>query len=260
MKITSWNINSIRKRIDLIDSLNREVAPDILCLQECKCQESDFPFEALKAKGYDHMAYYGMKGYNGVAICSRRPILQSGRMDWTGKSDARHIWADIDSLRIHNLYIPAGGDEPDAEKNPKFAHKIAFVKALAAWSEKEIKKSAKQVIVGDFNIAPSPYDVWSHKQLLKVITHTPLEVALLEDFLQKGDWVDAIRHKIPEPEKLYSWWSYRSKDWQKSDRGRRLDHIWVSADLKDAIQSVEIHSHGRNWQPPSDHCPISIVL
>ncbi len=264
MKITSWNINSVRKRIDLIDKLNEEINPDILCLQECKCQDADFPFDALKAKGYAHIAYYGMKGYNGVAICSRQPLVKHGRMEWTGKDDARHIWADIEAkggvIRVHNVYIPAGGDEPDVEKNPKFAHKLDFVKELAHWSENTITHSHRQVILGDFNIAPSEYDVWSHKQLLKIISHTPVEVDLLTQFLQKGHWVDAIRHYFPEPEKLYSWWSYRAKDWQKSNRGRRLDHIWVTPDLKDFIKSADIYAKGRSWAEPSDHCPLSLIL
>ncbi len=260
MKITSWNINSVRRRIELIDKLNQEIAPDILCLQECKCQNSDFPLEEIKAKGYEHIVYYGMKAYNGVAICSRLPITNSGRMDWTEKKDARHIWADIEGVRIHNLYIPAGGDEPNIDKNPKFAHKLQFVKELADWSEKEIVNSQKQVIVGDFNIAPSEHDVWSHKQLLKIISHTPIETELLTKFLQKGGWIDAIRHKFPEPEKLYSWWSYRAKDWQKSNRGRRLDHIWVTPDLKEYVHKAEIYDKGRSWPEPSDHCPISIIL
>ncbi len=260
MKITSWNINSVRKRIDLIDKLNTKVAPDILCLQECKCQEQHFPWEEIKAKGYEYVAYYGMKAYNGVAIASRFPITDTAPMNWVDRQDARHIWADIQGLRIHNLYIPAGGDEPDTDKNPKFAHKLQFLKELASWSEKVIKTAQKQVIVGDFNVAPSEFDVWSHKQLLKIVSHTPIEVEHLNNFLQKGAWIDAVRYKHPEPEKLYSWWSYRAKDWQKSNRGRRLDHIWVTPDLKEHIQKIEIYDKGRSWSQPSDHCPISVVL
>ncbi len=265
MKITSWNINSVRRRIELIDGINQHVAPDILCLQECKAQDSDFPMADIIAKGYAHVVYYGMKAYNGVAICSKYPIINHGRMDWTGKSDARHIWADIEKpnekpVRVHNVYIPAGGDEPDVEKNPKFAHKLQFVQELANWSQKEIAQSERQVILGDFNIAPSEHDVWSHKQLLKIISHTPQEVELLNTFQQSGRWVDAIRHIFAEPEKLYSWWSYRAKDWRKSNRGRRLDHIWVTDDLKDNIQTAEIFETARDWEVTSDHCPISIVL
>lgn len=265
MKITSWNINSVRRRIDLIDDINRLVAPDILCLQECKAQDSDFPLLELKAKGYDHIVYYGMKAYNGVAICSKYPIVNSERMDWVGKADARHIWADIQAegqapIRVHNVYIPAGGDVPDPDVNPKFAHKLQFVDALAAWSHQHITKAERQVILGDFNIAPSEHDVWSHKQLLKIISHTPQEVTLLNHFQQSGEWIDAIRAVYPEPEKLYSWWSYRSKDWRQSNRGRRLDHIWVTPDLAAHIQSAEIFDSTRDWDITSDHCPVSIVL
>ncbi|MFV0431477.1 MAG: exodeoxyribonuclease III [Alphaproteobacteria bacterium] len=265
MKITSWNINSVRRRIELINAINQNVHPDILCLQECKAQESDFPFLDIKSKGYEHIVYYGMKAYNGVAICSKFPILNHGIMNWTGKEDARHIWADIqpysaEAIRIHNVYIPAGGDIPDAQLNPKFAHKIQFVEELAAWSQQEISQAQRQVILGDFNIAPSEYDVWSHKQLLKIITHTPQEVELLTKFQQSGGWVDAIRSQITEPEKIFSWWSYRSKDWRKSNRGRRLDHIWLTADLLPHLQAAEIFDNARDWDAPSDHCPVSIEL
>lgn len=266
MRIVSWNINSVRLRLPLIDQLNEKIAPDVLCLQECKAQEKNFPFEAIKEKGYQYIAYYGMKSYNGVAICSKFPILDQGKMDRAGKlDDARHIWADIeassnDIIRLHNVYIPAGGDIPDEEENPKFAHKLAYVKALEDWSCEIGSSSKKQVILGDFNIAPSEHDVWSHKQLLKIISHTPVEVEHLNQFQQAGAWVDAIRHVFPEPEKLFSWWSYRSKDWEKSNRGRRLDHIWVSPSLEKHIKSAGLFHEGRSWEKPSDHCPIWVDI
>ncbi len=267
MRIVCWNINSVRLRLPLLDILSEDLKPDVLCLQECKAQDKDFPFEAIKEAGYDHIAYYGMKSYNGVAICSKYPIIGHERMDWAGREgDARHIWADIQNqnmaqpIRVHNVYIPAGGDIPDVAENPKFAHKLEFVDALIDWSAKQAKTPLQQVILGDFNIAPSPHDVWNHKQLLKIISHTPQETERLDAFLATGQWVDAIRHIFPEPELLFSWWSYRSRDWQKSNRGRRLDHIWVSNNLKDNIQDAGIHTQGRAWQQPSDHCPIWLDL
>ncbi len=266
MRIVSWNINSVRLRLPLLDNLVDEINPDVICLQECKAQDQHFPYDAVIKAGFEHIVYYGMKSYNGVAICSRYPINDHGRMDWTGKTnDARHIWADVyggssELIRIHNVYIPAGGDVPDAEENPKFAHKLQFVEELADWSKDQQQTDLRQVILGDFNIAPSEYDVWSHKQLLKIVSHTPQEVALLTKFQSSGQWVDAIRAIFPEPEKLYSWWSYRAKDWQKSARGRRLDHIWVSKNLQSQLKNAGIHAKGRGWEKPSDHCPIWIDL
>lgn len=267
MRIVSWNINSIRLRLPLLDILAEELSPNVICLQECKAQDHHFPHDAIIKTGFEHMVYYGMKSYNGVAICSKYPIVDHGRMDWAGKSgDARHIWADIEPssqkepIRIHNVYIPAGGDIADALENPKFAHKLQFVSELANWSKEQQQTDLKQVILGDFNIAPSEHDVWSHKQLLKIVSHTPKEVELLAKLQSQGHWIDAIREAFPEPEKLYSWWSYRAKDWQKSARGRRLDHIWISKNLQSQLVGAGIHTKGRSWEKPSDHCPIWIDL
>ena len=114
-----------------------------------------------------------------------------------------------------------------------------------------------QIIVGDFNIAPHENDVWNHKQLLKVVSHTPQEIELLNRLKQKGNWVDIIRKHIPESEKLYSWWSYRARDWNISNKGRRLDHIWASPDIAAKSTSAKILREARGWQQkPSDHVPL----
>ena len=123
----------------------------------------------------------------------------------------------------------------------------------------------KSVLVGDFNVAPGEHDVWSHKQLLKVVSHTPVEVEALAKVQAAHDWTDVARALTPEDEKLYSWWSYRARDWKKSNRGRRLDHIWVSPALKDAATKkgragFKIHEDCRSWERPSDHAPVSLKL
>ena len=123
----------------------------------------------------------------------------------------------------------------------------------------------KRVLVGDLNIAPYEHDVWSHKQLLKVVSHTPIETELLLRLKDTGKWVDVARELVPEPEKIYTWWSYRAKDWRASNRGRRLDHIWVSPALKDAALSLgraafTIHDEWRDGDKPSDHAPVSQLL
>ena len=116
------------------------------------------------------------------------------------------------------------------------------------------------MVAGDFNIAPLENDVWSHKQLLKVVSHTPIEVDKLSDFQRSIDWVDAIRHFVPETEKCYTWWSYRNRDWKKSNRGRRLDHIWLTKPLLPFLKSYEILNEARDWEKPSDHVPVIIDM
>ena len=131
-------------------------------------------------------------------------------------------------VELHNIYVPAGGDIPDPDANPKFAHKLQFLDELTAWFAAERKPREKMIAVGDLNIAPLENDVWSHKQLLTVVSHTPVEVEKLGRLQEAGGFVDAVRHFVPEDQKLYTWWSYRNRDWAASDRGRRLDHIWVT--------------------------------
>jgi exodeoxyribonuclease-3 len=256
MRIVSWNINSIRLRIDTLKKVADALEPDFLCLQEIKAQDADFPADAVAEAGFPHQHLRGMKGYNGVAILSRTLLSDGGTRDWCGKEDCRHVAADIgDGTELHNFYVPAGGDEPDPKINEKFAHKLDFLKEATAWS-KDLTPKGKRILVGDLNIAPHENDVWSHKQLLKVVSHTPVEVDWLTGWQAAHGWVDAIRTVIQEDEKIYSWWSYRNRTWPGSDRGRRLDHIWVSPALAGSITDAGIFREARGWEKPSDHAPV----
>src|SRR5258708_6886092 len=206
--IATWNINSVRLRINLVGRFLDRYQPDILCLQEIKCRAENFPYKPLRRRGYHHI-----------------------------------------------LVTPAGGDEPDPAINPKFAHKLAFLDEMKAWlTGKEIDRKA--ILVGDLNVAPYETDVWSHKQLLRVVSHTPVETAGLETVRRVGGWVDAVRHLVPIEEKLFTWRSYSAADWQASDRGRRLDHIWVTPHLAGRLESVEVVREARSWRRPSDHVPV----
>ncbi|MEM8772132.1 MAG: exodeoxyribonuclease III [Pseudomonadota bacterium] len=265
MKITTWNINSVRLRIDLVTRFLKEEAPDVLCLQEIKCLEDNFPFKALRSAGYEHMAVSGQAGYHGVAIVSRAPLKKVEKREFCGKGDTRHIAASLPGgVRLHNFYVPAGGDEPDPKKNDKFAHKLDFLDEMAGWFG-ELGPRAKTIVVGDLNVAPHEQDVWSHKQLLKVVSHTPVEVEKLGAVIDSHGFIDVARALTPDDEKLYSWWSYRARDWRASNRGRRLDHIWVSPALKNAAlaggrEAFRIHDDARGWEKPSDHAPVSLTL
>ncbi|QNQ09091.1 exodeoxyribonuclease III [Sphingomonas alpina] len=254
LKIVSWNINSVRFRIEIVEQFLREVAPDILCLQETKVIDGDFPAAPFRALGYDHILLHGQKMHHGVAIISRVPLVEDDRFDWQANREARHIGVRLpNGLRVENVYVPAGGDVPDREVNPKFGQKLDFVERMTRWSE---GLSVPTLLVGDFNIAPLECDVWSHKQLLDVVSHTPIEVAALDGLKASNDWVDLGRHFHPDPARLFTWWSYRAKDWLASDRGRRLDHMWATADVAKTAIGHTVFEGCRSWLKPSDHVPI----
>ena len=264
LSVATWNINSVRLRIDLVLRFLNEQAPDVLCLQETKCPNDVFPHAAFEKAGYRHRVISGIKGYNGVAIISKKPLEAHSTREMCGKPDARHIAARIGSgaktVTIHNIYVPAGGDIADPEENPKFAHKLAFVEELKQFSNLARKEDPRAILVGDLNIAPLEHDVWSHKKLLDVVSHTPIETAGLLEVISEGDWVDAMRVLKPEPEKVYSWWSYRSPDWETRDLGRRLDHVWLGKDLGAGLKAGRIFRETRGWERPSDHVPVMVTL
>ena len=260
MRIITWNINSVRLRIGLVKQLLAEHAPDVLCLQETKTPDEKFPLAAIQEAGYEHVHMHGMKGYNGVAIISRHPFEATDIHHRCGKEDCRHISAKFKDFELHNLYIPAGGDEPDPAINEKYKHKLDFVEELTAWFKETYTSEDSVIAVGDFNIAPYEHDVWSHKQLLKVVSHTPPETERLAAMLESLNWTDSARHFVPAEKKSYSWWSYRNRDWKKSNRGRRLDHIWVTPPLKDKLQSYAAPSDLRSVEKPSDHIPVILDL
>lgn len=251
--IATWNINSIRLRASLVERFLTEQKPDILCLQETKSPVEKLP-DRFDALGYRIVTAQGFKGYNGVVILSRVPAerVESRRM--CGQDDARHCAIRLESgVVVNNFYVPAGGDEPNPEVNPKFDHKLRFLAEMTEWSA---TLDGPHVLVGDLNIAPLPEDVWSHKQLLKVVSHTPIETEALGRLMAAGGWTDVTRLDMPVPEKLYSWWSYRSRDWAASDRGRRLDHVWMRGGLSHAAGTSRILKEFRGVEGPSDHVPV----
>lgn len=263
MRIVTWNINSLRLRLGLLERLREALDPDIICLQETKVPDALFPDAAPGTLGYPHVARRGMKGYNGVAVLSRLPLAEiTDQPDWCGRGDCRHLAVEVAApggpIALHNFYVPAGGDVPDPEANPKFAHKLAFVdEATLHFAARGT--GPRTVLVGDLNIAPLPNDVWSHRQLLDVVSHTPPETTRLEAWRATG-FVDAVRHFVPEDEKLFTWWSYRNRDWRLSNRGRRLDHVWVSRDLAPALVRQEVLADARDWTRTSDHVPVMVEL
>lgn len=251
--IASWNINSVRLRAGLVERLLIEHQPDILCLQETKSPVEKLP-DRFAALGYHTVTACGFKGYNGVAILSRVPVEAVDSRRMCGRDDARHCAVRLrDGVVLHNFYVPAGGDEPDPEANPKFRHKLDFVEEMTLWSQ---SLDGPHVLVGDLNIAPLPDDVWSHRQLLKVVSHTPVETEAMGRLMEAGAWADVARSDVPAPTRLFSWWSYRARDWRAADRGRRLDHIWARGGLDHIAGTTRILKEYRGADGPSDHVPV----
>lgn len=261
IKLATWNINSVRARLDLMAGFLTQHDPDILCLQETKVKDAEFPHELFEQRGYAHRLIHGQPGYNGVAIFAKAEIKLNEKLNLAGRDDRRHIAAELsDGTILHNYYVPAGGDIPYPVKNDKFQHKLDVLAGMTKWSAALKKKGGREILVGDLNIAPLEHDVWSHKQLLKIVSHTPVETEGMLKMQAARGWVDAVRHFVPATEKLYSWWSYRSPDWAAADKGRRLDHIWVSPNIQPQLKGVSIVKAMRGEDKASDHVPIILTL
>ena len=178
LKITTWNINSVRLRINLVARFLRSAQPDVLCLQETKCPDDAFPLKRFKQLGYEHAALNGQKGYHGVAVLSRVPFDGVDTQNFCGKTDCRHVSVVLgeraslrDPITLDNFYVPAGGDEPDPAINPKFEHKLSFLDEMRAHPRLRPEKSQRAILVGDLNVAPLEHDVWPFSNELQ-----PLDV------------------------------------------------------------------------------------
>jgi exodeoxyribonuclease-3 len=258
MKIISWNINSLRLRLGLLKKLVDEAAPDVVCLQEIKAADEHFPFDAVRDLGFEFVEFWGEKSYNGVAILSKLPLTKVEKIDVLNYRQKRHISAAIQTkigeVFVHNFYVPAGGDVADVTLNEKFDHKLKFLDWMCQFFAPQ--KNRQVIMLGDLNIAPLEHDVWSHKQLLKVVSHTPIEIEKMARLQQSLNWIDTHRHFVDESQKLYSWWSYRALDALGTNKGRRLDHIWATPNLKTHIKAMKIYRDFRIANQPSDHVPI----
>ncbi|MFC3071299.1 exodeoxyribonuclease III [Phenylobacterium soli] len=264
LRLCTWNVNSVRLRAEQAARFVAEQAPDILCMQEIKCREGEFPKEAFVEMGLPHLKIAGQKGWHGVAIASRLPIEEVAPLDVCREGHARCVGGRIAGIEVHNFYIPAGGDVPDRAENPKFDHKLDFYEKLTAELSKR-DPMAPLAIVGDLNVAPGEFDVWNHRYMSKIVSHTPVEIEAFAAMKASLNFIDLPRETTPEPEKMASWWSYRAQDFRKSARGLRLDHILVTPGLKDAAfrlgcAASRVHEDVRAWERPSDHAPVSADL
>ena len=171
LNIATWNINSVRLRVDLVCNLLKTEKIDLLCLQECKAPVEKIPLDVFADIGFPYMVARGQKGYNGVAIISRFPLKEKSAIDFAGLGHARHIAAELENgILIHNFYVPAGGDEPDRIKNEKFNQKLNYLNEMKCYFIENAPKNS--ILLGDLNIAPLPEDVWEHKKIAKGDTQT----------------------------------------------------------------------------------------
>ncbi|HPA37123.1 MAG TPA: exodeoxyribonuclease III [Phenylobacterium sp.] len=261
LRLCTWNVNSVRLRAEQVARFVAEHAPDVLCLQEIKCQDAEFPRKAFEEMGLPHLRIAAQKGWHGVAIASRLPIEDAPRLDVCREGHARCVSAKVAGVEVQNFYIPAGGDVPDRAQNPKFDHKLDFFEKLTADMAARDPK-APLAVVGDLNVAPGEFDVWSHRQMSRVVSHTPVEVEAFARLKASLGFTDLVREAVPEPQKLFSWWSYRAQDFRASNRGLRLDHILISPGLREAAfrlgaAAARVHDDVREWERPSDHAPVS---
>jgi exodeoxyribonuclease-3 len=264
LRICTWNVNSVRLRHEQAARFVREKAPDVLCLQEIKCREGEFPREAFVEMGLPHLKIAGQKGWHGVAIASRLPIEDAQPLDVCREGHARCVGGTVAGVEIHNFYIPAGGDVPDRALNPKFDHKLDFYEKLTAELSRRDPK-APLALVGDLNVAPGEFDVWNHRYMSKIVSHTPVEIEAFRALEASLGFIDVLRAATPEPQKLASWWSYRAADFRASNRGLRLDHILLTPGLREAAWRLgapgsRVHDDVREWERPSDHAPVTADL
>ena len=260
LRIATWNVNSLRQRLDHLARFAKAHEPDVICLQEIKMPTELFPSESLAEMGYPHALVHGQKGYNGVAIVSRRRFTKPSKKVWYSRDDCRHVAVHVGGVELHNFYVPAGGDVPDPEQNDKFAHKLGFLTEMAQWARKEKLKERKAVLVGDLNVAPLEHDVWNHKRLRRSVGHTPVESEHMARLWQAGGLIDVPRHFIPEPEQLFTWWGYRFPQAFAKNYGWRLDHILVTEALRKRLKKLTIARETRSWEKPSDHVPVVLDL
>ena len=200
LRVATWNINSVRIRTDQIARFVAEHAPDVICLQEIKCRDGEFPTNAFAEMGLPHVAIKGQKGWHGVATVSRLPIEAGPVLDLCKRGEAREVCAVVAGVEIHNFYIPAGGDTPDRELNPKFDHKLDFFERLAARMATRDPK-APLLVTGDLNVAPGEHDVWNHKYMSRIVSHTPVEIEAMKTLQTSLGFVDLVREAIPRPGK-----------------------------------------------------------
>jgi exodeoxyribonuclease-3 len=250
MKIATWNVNSINARMPHLLGWLAEAEPDVVCLQETKCVDEGFPYEALHEAGY-LSAFYGQKSYNGVAILSKHPLddVQKNFPDDDDESPKRMIAATVNGVRIVNTYIPNGTEL----WSDKFTFKLDWIQRLRKYFDATCETSGNVLLCGDFNVAPDPNDVWNVGAWEGRLHFTKTERAAIH-YVKQWGFVDVFR-KMNGDVKEFSWWDYREGAFPKN-HGLRIDHIWTSQPLADKCTGCWIDKSPRTLERPSDHTPV----
>jgi len=250
MKIATWNVNSINARLEHLLGWLADTQTDVVCLQETKCVDEGFPFEAIKDAGYD-AAFIGQKSYNGVAILSKHKIenVQKNFPDDESDAPKRLIAATIKGVRIVNTYIPNGTEL----WTDKFTFKLDWLQRLRRYFDETCSTNDKVLLCGDFNVAPDELDVWSVQAWTGKLHFSKPERAAIHHVKQWG-FVDVFRKTNGDAQE-FSWWNYREGAWQRN-RGLRIDHIWTSEPLADKCSACWIDKAPRALERPSDHTPV----
>ena len=255
MRITTWNVNSIRARLNRVLNWLDAQQPDVICLQELKCLEEQFPFDGFDTLGYD-LAIAGQKTYNGVAVGARTRLEDvAGGLPWAEDDAARGLAASVEGVRVVSLYVP-NGQKPGSDK---YRYKLDWLAQLRGWLEAHASPDEPLVLCGDFNVAPDDRDVHDPEAWREqILCSTPER----EHFQALLDWglSDAFRHLTDEPGH-YTWWDFRTRAFGRN-AGLRIDHHLVTAPLLERLEAVEIdlEERGGGGETPSDHAPVTLVL
>jgi len=258
MRIATWNVNSVKAHLDAVLAWLKEAKPDVVCLQEIKCEDHAFPAFEFEALGYT-CSVHGQKTYNGVAILSRHAVedVVKGLPGDASDEQARFIAATVMGpvvVRVASIYLPNGNPAP----GPKYDYKLAWMKRLRAFAADNLKLEEPLVLAGDYNVIPSEMDArfpdnWKSDALFLPETRSAFVT------LTSMGFTDAYRGLHPRQERAYTFWDYQAGAWQK-DNGIRIDHLLLSPQAADRLVSAEIHRHVRGWEKPSDHVPVIIDL
>ena len=259
MQIATWNINSVKARADLLAAWLKEAKPDVVCLQELKCEDNAFPASLIEDLGYN-VLIHGQKTYNGVAILSRvmPEDVRRGLPGDTQDTQARFLEAAIPwngrIVRVASIYLP-NGNPVDSEKYP---YKLSWMNRLIAHASHLLAGEEPVVLAGDYNVIPSPQDAKHPENWASDALFLPQTREKFRRLLNQG-WVDSVRSLNPEQAGIYTFWDYQAGAWQK-DNGIRIDHHLLSPQAADLLSSVRIDKHVRGWERPSDHVPVVITL
>jgi exodeoxyribonuclease-3 len=255
MKIATYNVNSVNARLPILLRWLNETAPDVVCLQELKAPQENFPEQAINDAGYQAI-WHGQKSWNGVAILSRGHEIKEIRRVLPGDpedSHSRYIEAMINGVIIGCLYLPNGNPAP----GPKFDYKLQWFERLKLHAAELLATDLPVVLTGDYNVMPAELDVYKPERWLNDALFRPETRLAFHSLIEQG-WTDAIRKLYPE-ETIYTFWDY-FRDAYGRNAGLRIDHFLLSPHLVGHLKSATVDKHVRGWEKTSDHAPVWIEL